>query len=159
MEPAAPHRDPTPVTRPDVLRYVRRVSALHIGDNTDGVREGVALYSLSDPREVRSVRYIGQTRSPARRYLQHVNTAQLWLPADMPWWIKTPQLRELYDWIRNLYREEGRLPFMLITEWAATPAEARQRERALIMEHLSRQIPLFNFEQEVQRRRGTLPLL
>jgi hypothetical protein len=65
----------------------------------------------------------------------------------------------LYDWIRHLYREEGRLPFMLITEWAATPALARQRERTLIMEHLSRQIPLFNFEQEVLRRRGALPLL
>ena len=46
------------------------------------------IYTLSDPRDLRQVRYVGQTSAPRRRLLQHLNAARLWLPDERPWWIK-----------------------------------------------------------------------
>src|SRR3954466_15319932 len=62
-----------------------------------------AIYTLSDPRAIRDVRYVGQTRAPTRRLWQHVNTARPWQPDEVPWWFKSPELRPLYEWIRQLY--------------------------------------------------------
>ena len=38
-------------------------------------------------RDVRQVRYVGQTRDPRRRFSQHLNVARLWLPDELPWWV------------------------------------------------------------------------
>jgi hypothetical protein len=38
-----------------------------------------------------------------RRFLQHLNTARLWMPDAVPWWVVTPSLRPLYTWIRELH--------------------------------------------------------
>jgi hypothetical protein len=70
---------------------------------------GFAVYTLSDPRALRDVRYVGQTRSPTRRLGQHINTARLWLSDEVPWWFKSPELRPLYEWIRQLHSDERRL--------------------------------------------------
>jgi hypothetical protein len=68
----------------------------------------------------------------------------------VPWWYKSPPgLRPLHDWIRQLHREEYRLPAMLIIARAATVAEARQRERALIQAYLSQHAQLLNIESEL----------
>ena len=37
-----------------------------------GERGGTAIYTLADPRDVRSPRYVGQTREPYARFAQHV---------------------------------------------------------------------------------------
>jgi predicted GIY-YIG superfamily endonuclease len=112
--------------------------------------EGVAIYTLSDPRDLRDVRYVGLSRAPARRFAQHVNAARLWLPDDMPWWYKAPPaLRPLHDWIRQLHRDEYRLPAMIISAHAATVPEACQQERDLIHHYLSLGAPLLNVESEL----------
>jgi len=86
----------------------------HIGElvlDGSGTEPGeVAIYTLSDPRDIRQIRYVGQTAAPDRRYLQHIAQAKLWLPAETPWWIKMPRLRPLYTWIRDLYADEQRRP-------------------------------------------------
>jgi hypothetical protein len=119
--------------------------------------EGFAIYTLADPRDIRGVRYVGQTSGPRRRFLQHLNSARLWLPDELPWWIKQPTLRPLYTWIRELYREEWRLPVMVVTAWASSVAEARVTERARIFEYLGHRRPLLNVETEILR--GQVPLL
>ena len=129
------------------LRVRRELSYLLCDDSTDAP-SGFALYTLADPRDVRCVRYVGQTCSPRRRYLQHVRTARLWVAADTPWWIRLPRLRALYVWMRELYRDDGRLPFMLVSGWLATAAEVRLRERQLIAELTLRGLPLLNIETE-----------
>ncbi len=78
-----------------------------------------SLSTLSDPRDLRDVRYVGQTRSPGSRYCQHVNKASPWLPDEMPWWVKAPKDRPLHDWVRQLYRDGARLPFMIIVAWCS----------------------------------------
>jgi hypothetical protein len=117
--------------------------------------EGVAIYTLSDPRELRTVRYIGQTLVPRRRFLQHVRTARLWLPDELPWWVRSPRLRPLYGWIRELFGQEGRLPVMVVSSWVGA-AQARVCERSLICACLERQQPLLNFEGELRRRQPLL---
>jgi hypothetical protein len=117
---------------------------------------GLAIYTLSDPRDIRDVRYVGQTRAPRRRFLQHLNHAQLWLADDLPWWVKQPKLRPLYTWIRELYRDQYRLPIMVISAWTTSPAEARAAERARISACLANQLPLLNVETEILR--GRIPL-
>ena len=107
----------------------------------------VAIYSLSDPRDISAVRYIGQTRSPRRRLLQHIHTARLWLPEQRPWWVKSPQLRPLYEWIRELYRDEQRLPVMAVIAWTEA-RHARSEERNRICAYLGQQVPLLNRETE-----------
>jgi len=136
---------PGSLSQSEVRAYVRRRLGSYVLDATAG-GEGVAIYTLSDPRDIREVRYVGQTRAPARRYMQHVNSARLWLPDSVPWWIASVQWRAMHTWLRVLYRDEGRLPFMLIHAWAANLREARLAERCKIFEHLSQQMPLFNHE-------------
>ncbi len=132
----------------------QRVDAL-VCDDSGVAPEGVAIYTLSDPRELRTVRYIGQTLVPRRRFLQHVRTARLWLPDELPWWVRSPRLRPLYGWIRELFGQEGRLPVMVVSSWVGA-AQARVCERSLICACLERQQPLLNFEGELRRRQPLL---
>jgi hypothetical protein len=144
-------------TRQQVSLLLRGRLRTHLYDDSTRPGIGTALYYLSDPRETREIRYIGITKSPARRLMQHWNIARLWLPDQTPWWIKSPKLRPLYNWIRDLHRDEYRLPVMLITTWLSDPREARLAERRFIFESLVRHQPLLNFEQEVLGRQ--VPLL
>ena len=82
----------------------------HIYDEVGGLEGATAVYTLADPRDTRCPRYVGQTRDVRRRFMQHVHTARLWLPDDVPWWVRSPKHRPLYEWIRALYRDGGRLP-------------------------------------------------
>jgi hypothetical protein len=116
-------------------------------DNSDTQATEVAIYTLSDPRDIRQARYVGQTSDPHRRYLQHINQARLWLPDETPWWIKTPKLRPLYEWLRELYRDEHRLPIMLIVAWT-DKYDALRAERRHIHTCLSARLPLLNREGE-----------
>lgn len=116
----------------------------------------VAVYTLSDPRDLRDVRYVGQTRSPQRRLLQHIHMARLWLPEEVPWWFGEPKLRPLYDWIRALHRDEYRLPVMLVTAWVESVRAARLLEREQIHLHLNRGQVLFNVEREILERQVPL---
>lgn len=121
-----------------------------------GVAAGeVAIYALSDPRALREVRYIGQTRAPRRRLRQHLSTARLWLPEQTPWWVKSPRLRPLYQWIRELYRDGGHLPVMVIRAWVEA-IHSRAAEREHICACLERQLPLLNIESELMRRQRLL---
>jgi hypothetical protein len=122
-----------------------------------GASGGVAIYKLVDPRDLRQTRYIGQTAQPRRRFLQHLNTARLWFPEERPWWVKSPRLRPLYTWIRDLYADELRLPTMIVCGWAETSAAARLQERMQIVECLTNRLPLLNVESE--RMAQQLPLL
>jgi hypothetical protein len=67
------------VSREQLTRRIRSQLQSLLHDESGDAPVGVAIYTLSDPRDVRDVRYVGQTRSPRRRLLQHVNTARLWL--------------------------------------------------------------------------------
>ena len=115
-------------------------------DVASGLHEGIALYTLSDPRDVRAVRYVGQTRAPLRRYRQHVRAASLLLATAMPWWARAPHLVPLHGWIRTLYGDGRRLPFMLVHQWVACVAEALALERALIERHRAAGCQLLNCE-------------
>jgi hypothetical protein len=137
---------PSCETQALIARRVRRELPFLISDDSPAGCGEFALYTLADPRDVRGVRYVGQTRAPRRRYLQHVRSARLWLAAERPWWIQLPRLRALYVWIRELYADERRLPFMLVREWCASEAEARARERGLITELAARGLPILNVE-------------
>jgi hypothetical protein len=74
--------------------------------------------------------------------------ARLWMPDEVPWWILQPKLRPLYEWLRELYRDEGRLPTMVIHSWVETTRAARLAERARIFESLAQRLPLLNVERE-----------
>jgi hypothetical protein len=119
-----------------------------------------AIYTLADPRNVAEVRYVGLTRAPRRRSLQHVHTARLWLPEadDAAWWVRTPKLRPLYQWLRLLHRDEYRLPAMTVIQWVASSAEARVAERSHIEYCLGVNHPLLNFEAQLAARQMRLPL-
>jgi len=136
----------------ELNRLIRRRAARLLLDESGMPPEGTAIYALADPRDVRTPRYIGQTRAPRRRLLQHIAQARLWLPDERPWWIKEPRLRPLYDWLRDLHRDEGRLPAMIVREWVPEEADARTVERTRILEGLARDWPLLNHEREVQGR-------
>lgn len=124
-------------------RELRRRLHLYLFDEAGVTPAGTAIYSLADPREVRVSRYIGQTAQPSRRLMQHLRTARLWLPDETPWWVETPRLRPLYRWIRELHREEGRLPVMVVHAWVeAQHAQRAERDRIQIC--LERQLPLLN---------------
>jgi hypothetical protein len=141
------------LTQPQLTRFVRNRIAHHLYDETKGLSEGFAIYSLSDPRDLLTVRYVGQTRSPKSRYLQHINTARLWLPDQTPWWIPKLDVRPLYEWIRALYADEQRLPVMVVSMWLPTAAEARHVERSHILQLLHAKEPLLDVESEVMDRR------
>ncbi len=140
-----------------LARRIRRCRPHHIIDQTGVERRDVAIYALSDPREGEMVRYVGQTRDPQSRFSQHINAARPWLPGELPWWIKRPELRPLYTWIRSLYCDDGRLPIMFVVGW--TTAElARSDERRFIRAYLADGLPLLNCEAEIVRARQ-VPLL
>jgi hypothetical protein len=148
---------PPLLSKAQVTRLVRERMTTLLLDASGSEPGAAAIYTLSDPRDIREVRYVGQTRSPRRRFLQHVNCARLWLPDEVPWWVKKPELRPLYHWLRELHRDEHRLPIMVITAWYDSLAEARAAERASIYEHLGRQLPLLNVETEILDRQ--IPLI
>jgi hypothetical protein len=145
------------VTKAQVGRHFRRHIGMHLYDDSGVDPRGTAVYSLSDPRDIREVRYIGQTNTPRRRFLQHLNTAKLWLPDETPWWVKSPKLRPLYHWIRELYRDERRLPVMVVTAWVETVSDARLAERSRIYECLEKRVQLLNVETEILGRQ--IPLI
>ena len=127
-----------------VQRELRRRLHLLVYDESGATPVGTAIYSLADPREARVSRYVGQTAQPARRLMQHVRTARLWLPDDETlWWIKAPRLRPLYHWIRDLYSEDERLPVMVVHAWVDAQ-DAQRAERYHIRICLARQLPLLN---------------
>lgn len=138
-------------------QYLRKHVSSQLFDETSDPRGGTAIYVLADPRDIRHVRYVGQSNAPRRRFLQHLSTARLWLPVDCPWWVKSPKLRPLYEWIRALYQEGYRLPVMVITAWMRSSEEARIAEQARIYECLRDRLPLLNVESE--DREGQMPLI
>jgi hypothetical protein len=146
-----------PLTREQLARYFRARLNTQLHDDSGLPAEGIAIYSLSDPRDIRHIRYIGQTKHPRRRLLQHWNTARLWLPDEKPWWVQSPKLRPLYDWIRELYQDGHRLPVMVISSWEASLSEARLAERNRIYACLAEELPLLNVEREILA--GQQPLL
>ena len=146
-----------PLTRAELRRHIRTRIRHLVQDDSSVAIDAFAIYSLADPRDVRNVRYVGQTREPTRRLLQHINTARLWLPDVLPWWVKSPELRPLYEWIRYLHRDGHRLPAMIITQWVGCAATARIAERQRIQECLQREMDILNVEKE--RLRGQRVLL
>ena len=145
------------LNKAQLARHIRRHVDIELYDGSAVPHRGFAIYSLSDPRDIRHLRYVGQTTSPRRRFLQHLNTAKLWLPEDRPWWVKSPKLRPLYEWIRDLYEDELRLPTMVVCDWMSTAADARVAERARIYECLATGLPLLNVETTVLGRQ--IPLV
>lgn len=137
----------SPCTKPELTRYVRSRVAAHLYDEVRESLGSTAIYTLSDPRDVADVRYVGQTLTPRRRFLQHVGAARLWLPDETPWWIRSPKYRPLYTWIRELYKDEARLPVMVVRARVDEPC-ARAAERALINECLIGRCALLNVEAE-----------
>jgi hypothetical protein len=129
----------------------------HVHDDGCVRRGGTAIYTLSDPRDTRCARYVGQTRNPRRRFAQHMQTARLWLPDETPWWVRSPKYRQLYAWIRELHRDGGRLPFMWVEDWIEPGADALVAERAAIMRLLARGAALLNVE--ARQLGAQLPLL
>src|SRR5262245_30367338 len=129
----------------------------HVHAEACGERGGTAVYTLADPRDLQSPRYVGQTRDPHARFAQHVQTARLWLPDSVPWWVRSPKHRPLYAWIRELNRDGGRLPFMWVEEWVEPDADALVAERAVIMRWLARGAELLN--AEALKLGAQLPLL
>jgi hypothetical protein len=65
------------LTKAELTRRVRRHAMHEIYDESGCGPLMFAVYSLADPRELRQIRYIGQTSSPRRRLLQHLNAARL----------------------------------------------------------------------------------
>jgi len=134
-----------------LTRYLRARLGAHCYDESGVAAHGVAIYTLSDPRDLRAIRYVGQSATPRRRLGQHLNAARLWLPECTPWWVKSPRLRPLYTWIRELFQDEGRLPVMVVQAWVDA-SQARGAERLHIYAGLQQQLPLLNFERELLRR-------
>lgn len=145
------------LTEAQLARRIREHVKRELYDDSGLEPCGTALYSLADPRELRLTRYVGQSGSPRRRFAQHLRTARLWMPDELPWWIAQPKLRPLYEWLRELHRDGGRLPTMVIHSWVHTPQAARLAERARIYELLANRLPLLNVEREFLG--GQMPLL
>jgi hypothetical protein len=143
--------------RAELARYIRARLPLHLYEEAPSRAEGVAIYLLADPRDLRAARYIGQTSTPRRRLLQHLGAARLWLPDETPWWVPVAKLRPLYEWIRALFAEERRLPVMVVLDWVEK-RHARAAERAHIQAALAAQAMLLNYETELLRSQLPLPL-
>ncbi|HTV80280.1 MAG TPA: hypothetical protein VMF03_18655 [Steroidobacteraceae bacterium] len=137
------------LTEAQLAARLRRHVRHELYDDSHLEPVGTAIYSLADPRDLRLSRYIGQTGSPRRRFMQHLRGARLSMPDELPWWIREPRLRPLYGWIRALHRDEGRLPTMVIHHWVATAQAARLAERTRIHESLANRLPLLNVEYEL----------
>ena len=137
------------LSRAQLARHIRSHVAAQLYDDSGSTAQGTAIYSLSDPRDIRQIRYVGQTSAPKRRFLQHLNTARLWLPDETPWWVKSPKLRPLSQWIRDLYGEEFRLPTMIISTWVNGVPAARLAERTRICECLEQRLQLLNVEAQM----------
>jgi hypothetical protein len=135
---------------------VRRHIRAELYDDSGAGAHGIAIYTLSDPRSIRDVRYVGQTRSPARRFAQHLGAARLWLPDEVPWWVHSPRLRPLYSWIRELYADGRRMPVMVVIARTESVAQARLLERARIVECLENRLQILNVEREILGRQGQL---
>ena len=148
---AAEVRSLAGLERAQLTRHLRTHLPGHLCDVSGAHPEGIAVYSLCDPRELAAPRYVGQTREPRRRLQQHLAAARLWLPDERPWWVRSPKLRPLYEWLRELFRDEQRLPVMVVHAWVE-PSAARAAERTRICECLERQLPLLNFEYELLQR-------
>ncbi len=129
-----------------IARLARAAAHSHIYAEGGAIEGATAIYTLADPRDARCPRYVGQTRDLRRRFMQHVQTARLSLPDVLPWWVRSPRHRPLYEWIRALYRDGGRLPFMWVAEWVAPDADPRVAERAAILRLLADGAPLLNVE-------------
>jgi hypothetical protein len=152
----SPETEPArPLPKARLAELVRSARHSHLVDRSGVPPAGAALYTLSDPRDVRAVRYVGQTRAPQRRYVQHVCTARLWLPDERPWWVASPALRPLYEWIRALHRDGYRLPVMCVENWVE-PRDARAAERALIARQLRDDHALLNVEARLEGPQLTL---
>jgi hypothetical protein len=134
-----------------LARRLRHARLHNIVDQTSGPTGDVAIYALADPRDVQTPRYVGQTRNPAARFVQHVNAARLWLPDELPWWIKRPELLPLYTWIRELHADGGRLPVMFVVGWTSSLL-ARSDERRFIAAYLRDGLSLLNFEAGARSR-------
>lgn len=152
-------RDPMakPLSKTQLARHIGRHVDMDLYDASAMPREGFAIYSLSDPRDIHHLRYVGMTTLPRRRFLQHLQTARLWLPEERPWWVKSPKLRPLYGWIRELYQDELRLPTMVVSDWVGTARDARAAERARIHACLALGLPLLNVESAILGRQ--IPLV
>jgi hypothetical protein len=140
-----------------LARSAAAAARSHVHAGEGGCHGGTAIYTLSDPRDARCARYVGQTRDPRRRFAQHVQTARLWLPDDTPWWVRSAKHRPLYAWMRELHRDGGRLPFMWVEEWVEPGAYPLVAERAAIMRLLAHGAALLNVEARVLGEQ--LPLL
>jgi hypothetical protein len=148
--------NPGVLTQAQLARHFRSHVRDQLFDESGAEPHGFSIYTLSDPRDLRAVRYVGQTSAPARRFKQHLSTARLWLPDERPWWVKSPKLRPLYEWIRELYRDELRLPAMVVTTWVDTASAARVAERAEIFSCLERRLDLLNVEGRILGRQIVL---
>jgi hypothetical protein len=146
-----------PLTKTELARRIRAAAASHVVDAAVGEGSAAAIYTLADPRELAAVRYVGQTRAPRRRFVQHLGAARLWMPDEIPWWIASPQLRPLYTWIRELHRDDFRLPVMVVTAWVERASDVRSAERVLIERCLRQGAALLNVEAE--RAGPQIPLL
>jgi hypothetical protein len=144
------------LTKAELARRLRHHVERELYDDSGLLPAGTAIYSLTDPRDLSLTRYIGQTSAPRRRFLQHLSTARLWLPQELPWWVTQPRLRPLYEWLRELYGQEQRLPTMIIHTWVETTQGARQAERARIAAALAHDLPLLNIERELLGRQMAL---
>src|ERR1700680_2082856 len=58
------------LSKAQLRRYVRIRLPQHPFDDSGVAATGVAIYSLSDPRNVRGTLYVGQTSAPRQRLLQ-----------------------------------------------------------------------------------------
>ena len=145
------------LTEAQLAHRIRQHVGRELYDDSRLEPVGTAIYSLADPRDLRLTRYVGQSAAPRRRFLQHLRTARLWMPDEIPWWIQQPKLRPLYTWLRELHRDQERLPTMVIHTWVPTTRAARLAERARIYELLAQRLPLLNVEREFLG--GQMPLL
>jgi len=146
-----------PLTKTELARRIRAATDSHVVDARNGAGNAAAIYTLADPRDLAAVRYVGQTRAPRRRFAQHLNTARLWMPDEIPWWVASPRLRPLYSWIRELHRDGCRMPVMIVAAWVERASDARSSERALIERYLRDGAGLLNVEAE--RAGPQIPLL
>ncbi|MEO7386500.1 MAG: GIY-YIG nuclease family protein [Gammaproteobacteria bacterium] len=151
-----------PVQQSFIAELRRRLAPLLVDASPAGPpahSDGFAIYTLADPRQVVAPRYVGQSRRPSRRFIQHVMAAHSarqssLSPVEVPWWYAPLELQPLHHWIRDLSRDGGRLPCMMVHDWVATEADARQAERRLIADCLQSGHSLFNVEARRLRVKG-----